>query len=91
MIFFREIYDLMFSIDLPALAYGYRHFLSMNRKNNSITIKYLETIAMNNNIQNCRVLVEKVIDTDAHCKKHAKELDIYGRVIGLIPKDFIHY
>ena len=69
-------YDLTFSIDLAAPAYANRHSLSINGKTENITLADLEIIAQNNDIQDYKSLVEKVIDAVNNFEKYANELEI---------------
>ena len=53
-------YDLTFSIDLAAPTYVNRHCLTINGKNERITRADLETVALNNDIQDYKTLIEIV-------------------------------
>jgi serine/threonine-protein kinase HipA len=77
-------YDLTFSVDLTAPSYVNRHSLTVNGKNEGITRADLETMALNNDIQDCKSLIDKVIDAIGKFENYAKKLDIDPQLIKAI-------
>ena len=69
-------YDLTFSVDLAAPSYVNRHSLTINGKTTNITLADLCKIAQNNDIQDYKSLIEKVIEAVNNFQKYAKELEI---------------
>jgi serine/threonine-protein kinase HipA len=82
-------YDLTYSADLTAPAYSNRHSLTINGKNEDITREDLETVGLNNDIQNYNTLIDTVADALANFENYAKELGIDGTLIENIKADFI--
>lgn len=82
-------YDLTYSVDLSAPAYSNRHSLTVNGKSENITREDLEAVGLNNDIQDCKTLIETVADAIANFEKYAKELDIDKKLIDSIKADFI--
>ena len=82
-------YDLTFSVDLSAPAYVNRHSLTVNGKNEDITYADLETVALNNDIQNYKTLIDSVTDAVAKFEFYAMELGIDKRLIKNIRSEFI--
>jgi len=81
-------YDLTFSVDLTAPAYVNRHSLSINGKSENITLADLEKIAQNNDIQDYKSLIEKVMDAADNFEKQAKELEIAPLLMEKIKREF---
>ncbi len=82
-------YDLTFSVDLMAPAYSNRHSLTVNGKNENITRRDLETIGINNDIQDYRTLINKVINAVSKFEEFANELGIDRKLIQNIKSDFV--
>jgi serine/threonine-protein kinase HipA len=53
-------YDLTYSVDPSAPAYSNRHSLTVNGKNENITRGDLETIGLNNDIQDYKSLIDSI-------------------------------
>ena len=81
-------YDLTFSVDLTAPSYVNRHSLTVNGKNESITRADLETMALNNDIQDCKALIDKVVDAISDFENYAKKLDIDPKLTKAIRSEF---
>lgn len=69
-------YDLTFSIDLAAPGYVNRHSLTINRKDDDITFEDLEKIALQNDVQNYKTLIEKVKDAIASFESYSRKIGI---------------
>ena len=82
-------YDLTYSVDLTAPAYSNRHSLTVNGKNEDITREDLETVGLNNDIQDYRTLIDTVANAIGKFEDYAKELRIDERLIENIKADFI--
>lgn len=82
-------YDLTYSVDPTAPAYSNRHSLSINGKNEDITREDMETIGLNNDIQDCKALIDTVANAVANFESYAKELGIDKKLIESIKADFI--
>ena len=74
-------YDITFSVDLAAPAYANRHSLTVNGKNEGITRNDLETVALNNDIQDYKMLIDKVADAVGKFESYAMEFGIDRRLI----------
>jgi len=83
-------YDVTFSIDFSAPAYANRHSLTINGKNEGITRADLETVALNNDIQDYKVLIDRVTDVAGKFEEYAKELGIDERLIKNIRSEFVY-
>ena len=81
-------YDLTFSVDLAAPSYANRHSLTVNGKDESITRADLKTVALNNDIQDYKTLIDSVIGAASQFEKYARELDIDERLIKKIHSEF---
>jgi len=57
--------------------------MTVNGKNQDISIKDLETIAKQNDIQDYKSLIEKVIDAVKQFESIAKELDIHKGIANI--------
>ena len=82
-------YDLTYSVDPTAPLYSNRHSLTVNGKNEDITYEDFETIALNNDIQDYKALIDGVSNAIANFEDYAKELDINEKLIESIKSDFI--
>jgi serine/threonine-protein kinase HipA len=82
-------YDLTYSVDLAAPAYSNRHSLTVNGKNENITCEDLETVGLNNDIQDYKTLIAIVVNAIANFEDYAKDLGIDGNLIERIKEDFI--
>ncbi len=82
-------YDLTYSVDLTAPAYSNRHLLTVNGKNEDITREDLETVGLNNDIQDYKALIDTVANTVAKFEDYAKALEIDEKLIEHIKADFI--
>ena len=82
-------YDLTYSVDLTAPAYSNRHSLTVNGKNEGITREDLETVGLNNDIQDYKALIDTVANAVANFESYAKELVIDKELIKNIKTDFI--
>lgn len=82
-------YDLTYSVDLTAPAYSNRHSLTVNGKNEDITRDDLETVGLNNDIQDYKTLIDIVANAIDHFESYAKVLGIDGKLIENIKADFI--
>jgi len=82
-------YDLTYSVDLLAPAFSNRHYLTVNGKNEDITRQDLEIVARNNDIQDCKSLIDLVSNAVNKFEEYAKELDISQGLIDSIQSDFV--
>jgi serine/threonine-protein kinase HipA len=82
-------YDITFSVDLLAPSYSNRHSLTVNGKNESITRTDLETVAINNDIQDFKALIDAVVHAVGKFEEYAKELDVNEQIIKSICSDFV--
>lgn len=82
-------YDLTYSVDLTAPAYSNRHSLTVNGKNEDITREDLETMGLNNDIQDYRTLLDMVANAVGKFEDYAKELEINEKLIEDIKADFV--
>lgn len=83
------VYDLTYSVDPTTPLYSNRHSLTVNGKNEDITYEDFETIALNNDIQDYKALIDSVSNAIANFEDYAKELDINEKLIESIKTDFI--
>lgn len=83
-------YDLTYSVDLAAPAYSNRHSMTVNGKNEGITRADLEKVGLNNDIQDCKALIDMVANAVAKFETCATELDIDEELIKNIKSDFIN-
>jgi len=81
-------YDLTFSVDLSAPSYINRHSLTINGKNENITLSDLETVALSNDIQDYSSLINNVANAVGNFENYAKELDLDHRIINNIRSEF---
>ncbi len=84
-------YDLTYSVDLSAPAYMNRHSLTINGKNEDITLQDLETIAKNNDVPDNKALINSVKEATSKFRKLAREQSINHYLINKINADFIHF
>ena len=82
-------YDLTYSVDLSAPAYANRHSLTINGKNEDITREDLEIVGQNNDIQDYKALIDKVVAATDNFETYAKELVIDDKLIENIKADFV--
>ena len=82
-------YDLTYSVDLTAPPYYNRHSLTVNGKNEDITREDLETMGLNNDIQDYRTLLDMVANAVGKFEDYAKELEINEKLIEDIKADFV--
>jgi serine/threonine-protein kinase HipA len=81
-------YDLTYSVDLSAPAYLNQQSLTVNGKNQDISINDLETVANQNDILDYKSLIERVIDAVSQFENIAMELDIDKGIVKMI-KEYI--
>ena len=82
-------YDLTYSVDMAAPAYSNRHSLTVNGKSENITREDLQTVGINNDIPDCKALIDTVACAIANFVHYAEELDIDEKLIESIKADFI--
>ena len=82
-------YDLTYSVDLTAPAYSNRHSLTVSGKNEDITRQDLETVGLNNDIQDYRTLIDTVANAVGKFEDYSKELDIDEKLIKSVKADFV--
>jgi len=82
-------YDITFSVDLAAPAYANRHSLTVNGKNEGITRNDLETAALNNDIQDYKMLIDRVANAVGKFENYAMELGIDRRLINNIHSELV--
>ena len=82
-------YDITYSVDPTAPPNSNRHSLTINGKNEDITYEDFETIALNNDIQEYKALIDGVSNAIANFEDYAKELAINEKLIESIKTDFI--
>lgn len=82
-------YDLTYSVDMTAPAYSNRHSLTVNGKNEGITREDLETIGLNNDIQDYKTIIDTVANAVIKFETYAIELGIDKKLIEMIKTDFI--
>lgn len=82
-------YDLTYSVDLNAPAYSNRHSLTVNGKNEDITLEDLEIVGLNNDIQDHKALIDSVVTAIARFEDYANELEIDKKLIENIKADFV--
>lgn len=82
-------YDLTFSVDLAAPAYSNRHSLTVNGKNEDISREDLETVGLNNDIQDYKALIDTVAHAVAKFEDYAKGLGVDEKLIGNMKADFV--
>lgn len=82
-------YDLTYSVDPTASAYSNGHSLTVNGKNEDITREDLETVGLNNDIQDYKVLIDTVANAVANFENYANELGIDEKLIESIKTGFI--
>ena len=81
-------YDLTYSVDLMAPAYSNRHSLTVNGKDEDISLADLEMVARNNDIRDCKTLLGNVKEAVAKFNDFAKRENIDSSLIGKIRRDF---
>jgi len=82
-------YDVTYSVDLSAPAYSNRHSLTVNGKYENISRKDLEEVGLNNDIQDCKTLIDIVANAVANFESYAKDLGIDKKLIDSIKADFV--
>ncbi|WP_321332917.1 type II toxin-antitoxin system HipA family toxin [uncultured Bacteroides sp.] len=82
-------YDLTYSVDPTAPAYSNTHSLTVNGKNENITREDLETVGLNNDIQDYKALLDTVANAIAQFEGYAKELGINEKLIESMLSDFV--
>ena len=82
-------YDLTYSVEFDAPAYLNRHSMTINAKNQNITLADLEIVALRNDIQDYKSLIEIVISAVAKFREYAVELNIDEQFINGIESDFV--
>lgn len=83
-------YDLTYSVDLTAPAYSNKHSLTVNGKNEDIIREDLETVGINNDIQDYKALIDTVVNAVAKFEEHATQLSIDRKIIENMKADFIN-
>jgi serine/threonine-protein kinase HipA len=82
-------YDLTYSVELGTPAYMNRHSITINGKSENISREDLEIVALRNDIQDYKSLIDKVIDAVAKFKEFATELNIDEHLIDIIESDYV--
>ena len=82
-------YDVTFSVDLTAPDYMNRHSLTVNGKNEGITRADLETVALQNDIQEYKTLIDRVSCTVDNFERYAGQVGIDRRLIKNIRSEFV--
>ena len=82
-------YDLTYGVDLSAPAFLNRHSMTINGKKENIARKDLEAVAQRNDIQDYRVLIDKVSNAVNKFNEYASELKIEQKLIENIESDFV--
>ncbi len=82
-------YDLTYSVDITAPAYMNRHSMTINGKNENITREDLEIVALRNDIQDYKSLIEIVSTAVSKFRAYAVELKIDEQLIDSIESDFV--
>lgn len=82
-------YDLTYGVELSAPAYMNRHSISINGKNEDITRKDLETVAVRNDIPDYKSLIDTVNNAVNKFKEYATELNIDEQITDSIAADFV--
>ena len=82
-------YDLTYSVELGTPAYMNRHSITINSKSENISREDLEIVALRNDIQDYKSLIDKVIDAVAKFKEFATELNIDEHLIDIIESDYV--
>jgi serine/threonine-protein kinase HipA len=82
-------YDLTYGVDFTVPAYMNRHSISIQGKNEAITLEDLAAMAQRNDIQDYKSLIDMVDHAVHEFKKLALELDIDKQLIDKIEADFI--
>ena len=82
-------YDLTYGVDLTAPAYMNKHSITINGKNENITLEDLEIVAQRNDIQDYKSLNDVVSNAVAKFREFATELKIDEHLIDSIESDFV--
>jgi serine/threonine-protein kinase HipA len=82
-------YDLTYSVDISTPAYMNRHSMTINGKNESISREDLEIVALRNDIQDYKSLIEKATFAVSKFRDFAVELKIDEQFIDSIESDLI--
>lgn len=82
-------YDLTYSVDPAAPNYMNRHSLTLNGKNEDITRNDIETLGLDNDIQDCKTLLDKVVSVVNNFEKYAKDFDIDKSLLNSIKRELL--
>lgn len=82
-------YDVTYSVDFTAPGYMNRHSMTINGKNENITLSDLEVVALRNDIQDYMSLIETVSTAVSLFHNYAMELKIDEQLIQNIKSDFV--
>ena len=82
-------YDLTYSVDFTAPGYMNRHSMTINGKNENIIYSDLEVVALRNDIQDYKSLIETVSNAVSLFHNYAMELNIDEQSIDRIKSDFV--
>jgi len=82
-------YDLTYSADLSAPAYMNRHSMTINGKNENITREDLDDVALQNDIQDYKSLIDMVSNAVNKFKGYSMDLKINQQLIDSIESDFV--
>ena len=83
-------YDITFSVDLSAPAYVNTHAMTVNGKDDDITIENLVEVANANDIKNYKALIEQVQTAISKFEVLAKQNNINNKLISDISKRFLY-
>lgn len=82
-------YDLTYSVDFTAPGYMNLHSMTINGKNENIIYSDLEVVALRNDIQDYKSLIETVSNAVSLFHNYAMELNIDEQLIDRIKSDFV--
>lgn len=82
-------YDLTYAVDLSVPAYMNRHSMSVNGKNENISREDLEVVALQNDIQNYKYIIDEVSSAVSKFRELATEMKIEESIINMIESDFV--
>lgn len=82
-------YDLTYSVELSAPSYMNRHSISINGKNEDISLGDLKAVAQRNDIKDYRSLIDRVSNAVGKFREFATALEIDKKVIDSIESDFV--
>ncbi|MDA3816801.1 MAG: type II toxin-antitoxin system HipA family toxin [Prolixibacteraceae bacterium] len=83
-------YDLTFSVDLAAPGYANRHSLTINDKNDNITLEDLEKVGSDNDITDCKTLIGQVVYAVEGFDKYATEAGVNEKIVSAINVELRH-